>query len=75
MRIPMIAQAALAGGLGFVGVLAVTAPEQTLPIIQSAMPVPVSTDCNIKGNISINTGEGAVRRMRTSLSLPKATEY
>lgn len=57
MRIPFIAQVGLAGGIGFAGVLVGLNPRATSAAIQSFAPVQVSASCNIKGNISINTGE------------------
>lgn len=53
MRVPFIAQVVVAGVVGFGGVMAV-APEVGSSIVSN---VTAGSNCNIKGNVSINTGE------------------
>lgn len=47
----------LAAGLGFAGVYLVVAPEKAGRIAQAAFGQFGLAGCNIKGNISINSGE------------------
>lgn len=48
---------ALAGALGFGGAYALMAPEQVAPMAGMALGSSGGAGCNIKGNVSINSGE------------------
>lgn len=56
MKIPAVAQVALAGALGYGGFVAFASPD-AVSTVQSVTPFPVKAECVIKGNISINSGE------------------
>jgi hypothetical protein len=47
----------VAGGVGFSGVYALSAPDQAIAVARGAVGQFGLAGCTIKGNVSINTGE------------------
>ncbi len=54
----LLFQIVAAAGIGFVGVTFATQPQTAMAVAQSVTStVAQISECNIKGNISVNTGE------------------